>query len=344
MLGRPVLVAILALTTTACGGPSAREQIKVVGSSTVYPFTTAVAERFVNADPSRRAPVIESTGTGAGFNLFCAGVGSQYPDIQNASRRIKKSEFEQCAANGVRDMIEVQVGSDGLAIAESVNGPRMALTRAQLYSALAATINGRPNPHRFWSDVNPALPRIPIKVLGPPTTSGTRDSFNELMMEPGCVAAFPAIEALKKSPDKDAFKNACVRIRDDGAYIDSGENDNLIVQKLAADPNAIGIFGYSFLEANLTRVRGVPIDGIVPTYETVANAKYPGARPLFIYVKKQHMRAVPGMAEFLATYVQSWEPDGPLVRKGMIAAPAPVRAAAARAVADQAVLTAEGLK
>lgn len=344
MLGRPVLVAILALTTAACGGPSAREQIKVVGSSTVYPFTTAVAERFVNADPSRRAPVIESTGTGAGFNLFCAGVGSQHPDLQNASRRVKKSEFEQCQANGVRDIIEVRVGADGLAIAESVNGPNISLTRAQLYTALAATIDGRPNPHRLWSDINPDLPRIPIKVLGPPTTSGTRDSFNELMMEPGCVAAFPALEALKKSDDPDAFKNACVRIRDDGAYIDSGENDNLIVQKLSTDPNALGIFGFSFLEANATRVRGVPIEGVVPTYETVANARYPGARPLFIYVKKQHLRAVPGLKEFLSTYVSAWEPDGPLVRKGMIAAPAQVRAANAAVIARQSVLSAESLK
>jgi phosphate transport system substrate-binding protein len=334
-----IALSLIALALAGCGDGGAREQIMVVGSSTVYPFTTAVAERFVN-NGDRRAPVIESTGTGAGFDLFCQGIGPQFADIQNASRRIHVDEFAKCQANGVTEIMEVQVGSDGLAIAQANNGPAFRLTRAEIYLALAASPLGRPNRARFWSDVNPSLPRVPINVLGPPSTSGTRDSFNELILVPGCKAAYPAAASLKG----DELAEACQLIRSDGPYVDAGENDNLIVQKLTTDPNAIGIFGFSYLEENLSRVRGIPIDGVTPSYETVSSGDYPGARPLFIYVKKRHVRAVPGLADFLAEYVRAWDADGPLVKRGMIAAPADVRQRSAAIVADGITLTASDIE
>ncbi|TKD52156.1 substrate-binding domain-containing protein [Sphingomonas baiyangensis] len=334
-------LSLIALALSACSDSgAAREEIRVVGSSTVYPFTTAVAESFNNSRPDMRAPVIESTGTGAGINQFCAGIGPQHPDLLNASRRMTIGEFEQCAANGVTEIMEVQVGADGLAIAQAAQAQPLSLTRAHLYRALAANPMGRPNTARTWADVDPALPAIPITVFGPPSTSGTRDSFNELMMEPGCEAAWPAAAEL----EGDAYDEACVLIRSDGPYVDAGENDNLIVQKLVADPSAIGIFGFSYLEENASRVRGLPIDGTTPTYETVASGAYPGARPLYIYVKKRHIRAVPGLAAFLEDYAAAWGPDGPLVRRGMIAAPAPVRERSAAIIARGMTLSADALR
>ncbi|MBX3594025.1 substrate-binding domain-containing protein [Sphingomonas sp.] len=319
-----ITVAALALALTGCGEQTSRDQIKVVGSSTVYPFTTAVAEAFVNRSTQVKAPVVEQGGTGAGMKLFCGGIGVAHPDIVDASRRMKKSEYELCRQNGVTDIMEIQIGNDGIALAESTQGPKFALTRKDIYLALAANPMGKPNTAKTWRDVNPSLPAIPIKVLGPPSTSGTRDAFAELIMEKGCEESDPAVKALKDS-DKTKFENQCLLIRSDAAYIDSGENDNLIVQKLSTDPNAIGIFGYSYLEENAQRLRGIPIEGVEPTYATIAGKTYPGARALYIYVKKQHLKAVPGLKEFLAQYSQMWAPDGPLVKRGLIASPQDVR-------------------
>ncbi len=337
------LIALSALALAACNQQSTRDQIKVVGSSTVYPFTTAVAEAFVNKNSQAKAPVIEQGGTGAGMKLFCGGIGVAHPDIVNASRRIKKSEMELCQKNGVTDIIEVQIGADGIALAESNNGPKMTLTRKDVYLALAANPMGKPNSFKTWKDVNPTLPAIPIKVLGPPSTSGTRDAFAELILEPGCEEANPQAKALKES-DKNAFDNLCLLIRSDAAYIDSGENDNLIVQKLSTDPNALGIFGYSYLEENKQRLHGVPINGVTPSYETIASNSYPGARALYIYVKKQHLKAVPGLKEFLTQYASMWAPDGPLVKRGLIASPQAARDAAAKTIDLETPLDPASLK
>ena len=305
-------------------GGGARDQIRAVGSSTVYPFTTTVAEQFARKNAGFKAPIVESTGTGAGMKLFCGGVGTQYPDIENASRQIKKSELDDCIKNGVKDIIEIQIGIDGIALAESKEGPPIALTQEDIYKALAANPYGKPQTAKTWKDVNPALPAIKIAVYGPPPTSGTRDAFAELILEKGCDAD-AATKALKDS-DKDKHKDICTKIREDGPYVEAGENDNLIVQKLAANPDAIGIFGYSFLEENLDKVRGIAIKGVVPTYDSIASYEYPGARPLYIYVKGAHLKAVPGLKEFVGEYASAWNKDGYLARRGLIAAPADVQA------------------
>jgi len=315
------------------GGGGARDEITVVGSSTVYPFTTLVAETFVANNPDARAPVIESTGTGAGMKLFCAGVGAGHPDIEDASRRMKRREYAACAANGVGPVMEVQIGIDGIAFAEARNGPGIKLTPRDLYLALAATPYGRRNTAQVWRDVNPALPATPIQVYGPPATSGTRDALAELILTRGCEASDPRAKALA-TKDPAAQKALCTRIREDGAYVDAGENDNLIVQKLAANPTAIGVFGYSYLEQNANSVNGVAISGVKPTYASIASGAYPGSRPLYVYVKIAHLRAIPGLATFLKLYAGAWGPDGPLVRRGLIAAPADVRARAAAVVAN----------
>jgi phosphate transport system substrate-binding protein len=324
MLGRLALIAFGTLALSACDGNSTRE-IRVVGSSTVYPFTTAVAEAFVNAKGGRKAPVVESIGSGAGIRRFCEGIGAQFPDIANASRRMTRNEYERCKANKVDEVIEVVIGLDGVALAESNQGPKLQLSKKDIYLALAANPMGKPNTARTWKDVNPALPAIPILVMGPPSTSGTRDAFVELMLEPGCLAADAAAEKLKAAADPAQFDMTCRRIRDDGPYVDKGENDNLIVQGLAQNPNALGIFGYSYLEENQSRLHGVPIDGVAPTYDTIANGHYPGARPLYLYVKKRHLKAVPGLKDFLTLYTTMWAPNGPLVKRGLIAAPDKMR-------------------
>jgi phosphate transport system substrate-binding protein len=340
---RRLLLLGLMMPLVACqdqangGGAGARDQITAVGSSTVYPFTTMVAEQYVASDPQAKAPVIESTGTGAGMKLFCAGIGAAHPDIESASRRMKASEFRDCVAHNVRDILEIQVGIDGIAFAEAKNGPKMRLTPADLYLALAAAPGGQPNRRRTWADVNPALPATPIQVYGPPATSGTRDALAELILTKGCEASNPAAKPLAKS-DPDAHKALCTRVREDGAYVDAGENDNLIVQKLQSNPDAIGVFGYSYLEANAEVVDGVPIDGVSPTYDAIAAGRYPGSRPLYLYVKKAHLNAIPGLRAFLKLYAGAWGPDGPLVRRGLIAAPASVRAAAARVIAAETPL------
>ncbi len=320
-----------ALALSACGGGSggsagSRDFVRAVGSSTVYPFATAVAEATAKAT-GLKAPVIESTGTGAGMKLFCAGVGTQHPDIENASRRMKASEYADCAANGVKDVVEIQVGLDGIAFAEAKGGPGMALTPVDVYKALAANPFGKANSAKLWSDVNRALPAMPILVYGPPSTSGTRDALGELILTKGCESD-PAMKALKEK-DKDAHKKACTGIREDGAYVDAGENDNLIVQKISQNPKAIGVFGYSFLEENGDKLKGITMSGVAPTYATISDFTYPGARPLFLYVKAAHLKPIKGLNEYVGEWAKAWGPEGYLKAKGMVIAPEAVRKASA---------------
>jgi phosphate transport system substrate-binding protein len=302
----------------------ARDQIRIVGSSTVYPFTTAVAEAFGKA--SGKTPVVESTGTGGGFKLFCAGAGPDTPDFTNASRPIKKSEFEDCQKNGVTDIVEIKVGFDGLAIASAMAGPDMKLTKQQVFMALAKQVPDKDgklidNPYKMWSDIDPSLPAEKIEVLGPPPTSGTRDSFAELVMEKG-AEKFDSLKALKKD-DAKAFEAVWKSMREDGAFIEAGENDNLIVQKLEANPKALGIFGFSNVEENAAEIKPASIEGVVPTFDTIASGDYKVARPLFIYAKKQHVDVIPGMKEFVAEYTseKASGEDGYLADKGLIPLP-----------------------
>jgi phosphate transport system substrate-binding protein len=313
-----------ALNTTALA-QSARDSITIVGSSTVYPFTTTVAEQFGRGGKFK-TPKVESTGTGGGIKLFCNGVGPQFPDVANASRRINANELASCQKNGVKDVVEVMVGYDGLVIAQSKAGPSLNLTRKDVYLALAKNVpdpanpsNLIPNPYVTWKDVNKSLPAIKIEALGPPPTSGTRDSFVELYMQSGC-RTFAWLNNLR-SQDEARFKRACDTVREDGGYVEAGENDNLIVQKLVANPNAVGIFGFSFLEENFDKLKGATIDGVSPTFETIADSKFPASRPLFIYVKKQHVGVIRGIEEFLAEYTsdKALGEDGYLSEKGLIA-------------------------
>lgn len=319
------LVAATSLTLAACGGAqsSSREQIRAVGSSTVYPFAKAVADSLAKSNSEFKSPIIESTGTGAGMKLFCAGVGVQHPDIENASRRMKKSEFEDCQKNGVKDIVEVQVGLDGVAFAEAKDGPGIKLTLVDVYKAIAANPFGKPNTAKTWADVNSALPAIPILVYGPPSTSGTRDALKELILTKGCESD-PAMKALKDS-DKEAFEKACTEVRNDGAYVDAGENDNLIVQKLEANPKAIGVFGFSYLEENADKLKGLTMNGVEPTYASISDFSYPGARPLYIYVKAAHVNAIKGLKEFVAHWAASWGKDGLLAKQGMVVSPVDVQ-------------------
>ncbi|MEA1014634.1 substrate-binding domain-containing protein [Sphingosinicella sp. LY1275] len=340
-------VAALALTACGQGGGAggeggARQQIRVVGSSTVYPFTTAVAERFAQANPSFKAPIVESTGTGAGMKLFCAGVGAQHPDVANASRRIKKSELEDCAKNGVNKVVEVQVGIDGLAFIEANSAQPMKLTVEDVYKAIAANPYGKPNTAKTWKDVNPALPAVKIQVYGPPPTSGTRDALAEMILEKGCTAD-AAMKELKKT-DEDKYKDVCTKVREDGVYVEAGENDNLLVQKVSANPGSVGVMGYSFLDENADKVRGIPLGGVTPTYETISTFDYPGARPLYIYVKGEHVGVIPGLKEFLAEYAKGWGDKGYLVQRGLIASPADAQASAAAAATALTPVDAAQLK
>jgi phosphate transport system substrate-binding protein len=317
----PSTVAALVLAFVATPA-LARDQINIVGSSTVFPFSTTVAERF-GKSTDFKTPIVESTGSGGGLKLFCAGVGLDTPDIANASRRIKASEVRLCAENGVTEIVEAMIGFDGIVIANSVDAPQIELRLRDLYLALAKDVPAedgttRPNPYTTWKQVNPSLPDIKIEVLGPPPTSGTRDAFAELAMEGGCKS-FDWVKALKKA-DKPAYKSLCHTIREDGAYIEVGENDNLIVQKLRTNPSAFGIFGYSFLEQNSDVVQGAVVNGVAPEFDEIADGNYPIARSLYFYVKKAHMGSVPGMAEFLAEFTaeDSWGEDGYLADKGLI--------------------------
>jgi phosphate transport system substrate-binding protein len=323
----------------------ARDQIRIVGSSTVYPFTTAVAENFGKAT-GMKTPVVESTGTGGGIKLFCASVGADSPDFVNASRAIKKAEFETCQKNGVTDIVEIKVGFDGLTMASSAEGPDANFTKQQIFLALAKQVPDKDgklidNPYKMWSDIDPSLPAEKIEVLGPPPTSGTRDSFAELVLEKG-AESFESLKALKTS-DAKAFETIWKTIRTDGAYVEAGENDNLIVQKLEANPQAFGIFGFSFLEENEGKIKGAKIEGEAPTYESVAAGTYKVARPLFIYAKKQHVGTIPGMAEFVAEYTSAKAigEDGYLADKGLIALPEDQAAAAVEAAKNMVPLTAD---
>jgi phosphate transport system substrate-binding protein len=321
---------VLAGLSTLSGTVAAanRDYVSVVGSSTVYPFTTTVAEQFGRASRFK-TPKVESTGTGGGIKLFCGGVGIQHPDVVNASRPMKQSEIDACEKSGVRDIIEVKIGYDGIVVAGSKKGKPVDLTRRQIYLALAKRVPDPAregvlidNPYRRWDQIDPSLPPDPIEVLGPPPTSGTRDAFLELVMEPGC-SVFGFIRALKDS-DQPRFRQLCHAIREDGVYIEAGENDNLILQKLEANPRALGIFGYSFLEENISHMRGASIDGVAPTFENIAASKYPVSRPLYVYAKGAHLGVIPGLREFLMEYVslRSMGREGYLVDKGLVPLPA----------------------
>ncbi len=344
---KKLLIAVSAIALFA--GPAlARDQIRIVGSSTVYPFTTAVAENFGKTS-GMKTPVVESTGTGGGMKLFCAGAGDDTPDFTNASRPIKKAEFEDCTKNGVDGIVQIKVGFDGLSIAQSKDAKPLKLTKQQIFMALAKQVPDKDgklvdNPNKMWSDIDASLPAVKIEVLGPPPTSGTRDSFAELAMEPG-AAKFKSLEDLKKS-DAKAYEAVWKSMREDGAFIEAGENDNLIVQKLQANPAALGIFGFSFLEENAATIKDVEIDGVSASYETIASGDYKMARPLFIYAKKQHVGVVPGMAEFVAEYVsdKAIGTDGYLADKGLITLPG-ADAEKSRATATAMdVITIDGLK
>jgi phosphate transport system substrate-binding protein len=326
----------LAAAATLSTQAFARDSIWIAGSSTVFPFSTAVAETF-GRESSFATPKVESLGTGGGFKLFCSGVGVDKSDISNASRAIKASEYEQCQANGVTEITEVKIGFDGIALANSKSGPALDLTLGELWLALAKDVPNEsgelvPNPYKKWSEINKDLPDAAIEVLGPPPTSGTRDAFVELAMEGGCDS-FDSVKALKDS-DKDKHKAVCHGIREDGVFVEAGENDNLIVQKLVANPPALGIFGYSFLDQNADKVQGAKIGGVEPTYETIADGSYPVSRSLYFYVKNAHAGTITGIKEYVTEFTsdKAWGPEGYLADKGLIALPDAMRAE----VAEQA--------
>ncbi|GAB5488594.1 MAG: PstS family phosphate ABC transporter substrate-binding protein [Parasphingorhabdus sp.] len=346
MIKKFAILAVSTLALAACqdqasGGQGGnRSEIRIVGSSTVFPFAKAVAEKF--AADGNSAPILESTGTGGGMKLFCAGVGADTPDIANASRRMKASELAMCNENGVTDVVEVVVGIDGIAIAQANGGPSFQLTPKQIYEAIAERPYGTKNETQKWSDVDSSLPDIAISVYGPPSTSGTRDALTELIMEVGCKTD-EATKALKES-NGDEFDSVCHDVRADGPYIDTGENDNLIVQKLDANPNSVGIFGYSFLEENSDKVRGIAVSGVVPEYDAIASGEYPGARPLYIYVKKQHAEVIPGLQQYLTAFLDAGTKDGYLVDAGLIASPDDVRTKMTEVVANWSTVDAAALK
>jgi phosphate transport system substrate-binding protein len=312
-----------------------RDYISIVGSSTVYPFATVAAERFGRATRFK-TPKVEATGSGGGLKLLCNGIGVQHPDIANSSRRITTSEVQMCERNGVRELVEVKIGYDGIVLANAKSATRLDLTLRQIYLALAKNVPDPggaqrlvPNPYQRWSDIDPALPSVRIEVLGPPPTSGTRDAFLELAMEGGCKQ-YPWIAAL----ERDDYLVACHTIREDGRYVEAGENDNLIVQKLESNPRALGIFGYSFLEQNSDKVRPAAIDGIEPSFDTIADGTYPVARPLYFYVKRAHVDQIPGIREYLAEFTSesAWGDFGYLSEKGLVPLPEEERRATAAQV------------
>jgi phosphate transport system substrate-binding protein len=333
-------VMALSISTTA----EARTQMRAVGSSTVYPFAKIVAERIARANPRLGTPIIESTGTGAGMKLFCAGVGERFPDVENASRRMKASEAKLCASNGVTQVTEIQVGIDGIAFATATSTAIPNLTTRDVYLALAKTPFGKPNRAKTWHDVNAKLPNLPIRVYGPPPTSGTRDALGELIMTAGCDSN-PGMAGVKKA-DENKYKAICTGMREDGGYIEAGENDNLIVQKIEANPGTIGIFGYSYLEENAGRVKGLPINGVVPTYQTISAFKYPGARPLYIYIKNAHANAIPAVRAYAAEFTKesAFGPNGYLLRAGLISAPNNIRARSQQSARALAPLNLASLK
>lgn len=336
-----VFSAVFSSTAVA---QSSRDYIYIVGSSTVYPFSTVVAERF-GRGTEFKTPKVESTGSGGGLKLFCDGIGVDYPDITNSSRAIKASEVEMCAGNGIDNIVEVRIGYDGIVFANAYSGENMSVSRTDIFMALAKMVPGEAdgelveNPYTTWNEVNPALPATRIEVLGPPPTSGTRDAFVELAMEGGCKSV-DWIKALKNT-DKDQYKSICHTIREDGAFVEAGENDNLIVQKLEANPSAFGIFGFSFLDQNSEKVKGAEIDGVVPTFEAIADGEYPVSRPLFFYVKAAHVDVIPGLRGFLREFTseRAWGEDGYLSERGLIPMPTEERSQVAANVRNLTPLT-----
>lgn len=339
-----LLAASVMAAVAAPAEAQMRRNIRIVGSSTVYPFTTTVAEHFARNNKGVPTPIVESTGTGAGAKLFCAGVGAQHPDVLNASRRLKLKEFQTCGANGVSQITEIQIGLDGVSLAQSLSGQLKGVALKDIYMAIAKEPFGKPNRAKTWKDVNASLPAVPIRVYGPPTTSGTRSSVEDLLMEPTC-AANPAMAALKKTNEA-RYNQICKGVREDGGYINAGENDNLIVQKLEGDSSAVGLFGYSYVEENANRLRGLAINGVSPSYATISSFKYPGARALFIYVKNAHLQAIPGIRQFAAEYVKeaSFGPKGYLLQRGLIASPDAARVRAQRFATSMTPMNAAGLK
>ena len=319
------LLAVISLTLgVASPAAAARDQIRIVGSSTVFPFSTTVAERF-GRTTTFKTPVVESTGSGGGLKLFCQGIGVETPDVTNASRRIKSSEVDLCASNGVAEIVEVQIGFDGIVLANSKRADRIRLTLEQIFLALAkeVPIDGRlvDNPYTKWSEIDPSLPDRRIEVLGPPPTSGTRDAFVEVAMEGGAKRV-PMLKALREE-DKSAFKRVAHSIREDGAHIEAGENDNLIIQKLQANPSAVGIFGFSFLDQNADKIQGTIVDGAEPTFENIADGQYAISRSLYFYLKKAHVGQVPGLKEFVAEFTsdKASGDEGYLADRGLIPLP-----------------------
>ena len=339
-------LVISSFALAACGGSGGgsgtRDSVRVVGSSTVFPFAKAVSEEFSRSNPAFKSPLIESTGSGGGIKLFCSGVGADTPDIANASRRMKLSEFETCQANGVTDVIEIQVGLDGIAFAESKEGMDLSLTPKIVYEALAANPYGGEQTNTTWADVDPSLPDQAILVYGPPSTSGTRDALKELVLEVGCDSD-PAMAAIEEE-DEDRHQQICTEVRADGAYVDQGEQDNLIVQKIESNPRAVGVFGYSYLEENSDKVKGLPMNGVEPTYENISSFAYPGARPLYVYAKKAHLAAIPGFSEFLGQWTEMWGNGGPLSKIGLVPSPADEMEKNRVAATEFTTLTAGDLK
>jgi phosphate transport system substrate-binding protein len=347
---RNTALALLASVVAAAGFSGAaqaqagRDYIYIVGSSTVYPFSTVVAERF-GRGTEFKTPKVESTGSGGGLKLFCDGVGVDHPDIANSSRAIKQSEVDTCANNGVTEIIEVKIGYDGIVIANAITGSDVNLSRTDIFMALAKQVPGDAegelidNPYKTWADVNPALPDVRIEVLGPPPTSGTRDAFVELAMEGGCQSV-AWVKNLKKS-DSNSYKTICHTIREDGAFVEAGENDNLIVQKLEANPNAFGIFGFSFLDQNTEKVKGAQVDGVAPTFDAIADGDYPVSRPLYFYAKKAHVDVIPGLRGFLREFTseRAWGEEGYLSDRGLIPMPEEERTEVAANVRDLTPLT-----
>lgn len=313
----------------AANTAQARDQIRIVGSSTIFPLTTKVAEYF-GKTTGEPAPVVESTGSGGGFKLFCGGIGAEYPDIVDASRQITGSETAICAANSVRNISEIKIGFDGIVLMGGRNAPTMSLTARQLYLALARTVPVQgasvPNPNVKWSDIDADLPDIPIRVYGPPPTSGTRDLMGQLLMDKGC-ATFSDIASLEAS-DPESFRLLCRTIREDGAYIAAGENDRLVISKLEKDPKSYGVMGFNNLDRNREATRGVPINGIEPGYDTILDGSYPGSRALYLYVKDDHRQLVRTLAPFISTYVSDAVigEEGLLAENGLVPLPDDERA------------------
>ena len=327
-----IAAAGLLCLLSACGQTQAgledRNHILIAGSSTVYPFTLAVAQRFHRRNPQTPQPVVQSTGTGPGFTLFCAGTGGNHPDIVNASRPMRAAEMADCRAHGVNNVSQIQIGIDGLAFVQSPAAPPIRLTRRQVYEALAATPYGEPNTHQSWRDIDPSLPDIPILVYGPPRGDGTRDALVELIMIPGCESN--AEMARLKTRNAPLFNQTCSAIRADGPYVESGEDDQRTATALIVNPGAIGIFGYGYLERHGERLKGIAVDGVAPDADTIASGRYVGARPLFIYVKVDQADRIQGLRGFLTEYAGAIGPGGYLAQIGLIPAPDPVRAQTAQ--------------